>query len=85
MKNVYGTECMSRTGVFRWCSDFRHGPVRTADMPRPGQAHVAPTEESIAAVNFLVRGNRRITTREIADSLSVSKGTVDTILHEHLN
>ena len=25
MMNVYGTECMSRTAVFRWCSDFRHG------------------------------------------------------------
>ena len=24
MKNVYGTECMSRTAVFRWCSDFIH-------------------------------------------------------------
>ena len=33
------------------------------------------TQESIAAVNFLVRENRRITTREIADSLSVSTGT----------
>jgi predicted transcriptional regulator len=54
-------------------------------MPRPGQAHVVITEESIAAVNSLVRENRRITTREIADSLSVSKGTVDTILHEQLN
>ena len=40
MKNVYGTERMSRTAVFRWCSDFRHGRVSTADMPRPGQAHV---------------------------------------------
>ena len=30
-----------------------------------------------------MRENRRITTREIADSLFVSKGTVDTILHEH--
>ena len=53
-------------------------------MPRPGQAHVVITQESIAAVNSLVRENRRITTREIADSLSVSKGTADTILHEHL-
>ena len=71
---------MSRTAVFRWCSDFRHGRVSTADMPRPGQARVVITQESIAAV----RENRRITTREIADSLSVSKGTVDTILHERL-
>jgi hypothetical protein len=42
MKNVYGTECMSRTAVFRWCRDFRHGRVSTADMPRPDQAHVVP-------------------------------------------
>ena len=84
MKNVYGTECMSHTAVFRRCSDFRHGRVSTADMPRPGQAHVVITQESIAAVNSLVRENRRITTWEIADSLSVSKGTVHTILHEHL-
>jgi len=38
MKNVCGTECMSRTAVFRWCSDFRHGRVSTADMPGSGQA-----------------------------------------------
>jgi hypothetical protein len=85
MKNLYGTECMSRTAVFRCCSDFRHGRVSTADISQPGQAHVFIPEESIATVNSLVRENRRITTREIADSLSVSKGTVDTILHEHLN
>jgi len=29
--------------------------VSTADMPRPGQAHVVITQESIAAVNSLVR------------------------------
>jgi hypothetical protein len=42
MKNVCGTECMSHTAVFRWCSDFRHGRVSTAYRPRPGQAHVVP-------------------------------------------
>ena len=42
MKNVYRTDCMSRTAVFRWCNDFRHGRVSTVDMPRPGQAHVDP-------------------------------------------
>ena len=58
MKNVYWTERMSRTAVFQWCSDFRHGRVSTADMPRPSQAHVVITQESIAAVNSLVRENR---------------------------
>ena len=53
MKNLYGTEIMSRTAVFRMCSDFRHGRVSTADMTRPGQAHVVITQESIAVVNCL--------------------------------
>jgi len=75
---------MSRTVVFRWCSDFRHGRMSTAEMPRPRQAHVVIIQESVAAVNCLVRKNRLITTREVADSPFVSKGTVDTILHEHL-
>jgi ribosomal protein S25 len=44
---------------------------------------VVITQESIAAVNSLVRENRRITTQDIADNLSVSKGTADTILYEH--
>ena len=74
MKNVYGTECMSHTAVFRWSSDFCHGRVSTADMLRPGQAHVVIAQESIAAVNSLVRENRRITTREIADKKKALKG-----------
>ena len=49
MKNVYGTERMSHTAVFRWYGDFRHGRVSTAEMPRPGQAHVVPhaTQDSL--------------------------------------
>ena len=45
MKNVYWTECMSRTAVFRWCSDFRRGRVSTAGMPRPGQEHVVISQD----------------------------------------
>jgi hypothetical protein len=44
---------------------------------------VVITQESIAAVNSHMRENQQITTREIEDSLSVSKVTVDTILHGH--
>jgi len=83
MKCMYGTEFMSRTAVFRWCSVFRHGRVSTAVMPRPFQVHVINTQESIVAGNFLVREKSRITTREFADSLSVRKRTVDTTRHEH--
>ena len=43
-EGVSGTDIYSRMKnvVFGCCSDFRHGRVSTADMPRPGQAHVVP-------------------------------------------
>jgi histone-lysine N-methyltransferase SETMAR len=84
MQNVYGTVCLSRTSVFRWCSEFRKGRTNTDDKPRPGQAHMVITRETITAVDNLVRNNRRITTREIVATLSISKGSVHTIHHERL-
>jgi len=43
--NMFGTERMSRTAVFQWCSDFRHGRVSKVDIPRPVQEHVVITQE----------------------------------------
>ncbi|GBO04986.1 hypothetical protein AVEN_197469-1 [Araneus ventricosus] len=41
-----------------------------------GLAHVVINNATISAVDELIRQNRRITTREIAAELSISKGTV---------
>ncbi|GBL90330.1 hypothetical protein AVEN_130416-1 [Araneus ventricosus] len=48
------------------------------------QTHVVTNSATISAMDELIRLNRRITTREIAVELSISKGTVHHIIHKTL-
>ncbi|GBN03505.1 hypothetical protein AVEN_116547-1 [Araneus ventricosus] len=84
MKEVYGEQCPARCTLFRWCQRYEEGRVNIKDLPRPGQAHVATNIDTISAVDELIRQTRRITTREIAVELSVSKGTAHCIIQKKL-
>ncbi|GBM11603.1 hypothetical protein AVEN_180151-1 [Araneus ventricosus] len=79
MKEVYGEQCLAR-----WCQRYEAGRVNIKDLPRPGQAYVMTSSATTSAVNELIRQNRRITRREIAVELSISKGTVHHIIHKRL-
>ncbi|GBO36432.1 hypothetical protein AVEN_141355-1 [Araneus ventricosus] len=84
MKEVYGEQCLARCTIFRWCQRYEAGRVSIKDLPSPGQAHVVTNSATISAVDELIWQNRRITTREIAVELSISKGTVNHIIHKKL-
>ncbi|GBO08608.1 hypothetical protein AVEN_166550-1 [Araneus ventricosus] len=71
MKEVHGEQCLARCTIFRW--RYEAGRVNIKDLPRPGQAHVLTNSATLSAVDELIRQNRRITTREIAVELSISK------------
>ncbi|GBN53592.1 hypothetical protein AVEN_170076-1 [Araneus ventricosus] len=84
MKEVYREQCLARCPIFRWCQRYEAGRLNIKDLPRPGQAHVVTNSATISAVDELIRQNRRITTREIAVKLSISKGTVRHRIHKKL-
>ncbi|GBM27800.1 hypothetical protein AVEN_269753-1 [Araneus ventricosus] len=84
MIDVYGEQCLARCTIFRWCQGYEAGRVNIKDLPRPGQAHVVANSATISTVDELIRQNLRITTREIAVELSISKGTVHHIIHKKL-
>ncbi|GBN90648.1 hypothetical protein AVEN_45589-1 [Araneus ventricosus] len=73
MKEVYGEQCLSRCTIFRWCQRYEAGRVNIKVLPRSGQAHVVANSATISAVDELIRQNRRLTTREIAVELSISR------------
>ncbi|GBN87240.1 hypothetical protein AVEN_222431-1 [Araneus ventricosus] len=73
MKEVYGEQCLARSTIFRWCQRYEAGRVNIKFLPRPGQAHVVANSAMISAVDELIRQNRRLTTREIAVELSISR------------
>jgi len=52
-----------------------NGSSSVADSPRPGQAHRVVTSDGIAAVEAIVKENRRITVNEIASHLDMCHGS----------
>jgi hypothetical protein len=62
----YGASCMSKTQVYEWVQKFKNGVQSVEDSPRPGQARRVVTPEMIAAVDGLIRENRRLTISETA-------------------
>ena len=84
MQKFYGNEAVNRSKVFRWYSRFRDGRELVEDDERGGRPKSTRTEVNIAAVAELVKNDRRIATRAIAESLNIPRTVVLRILKENL-
>ena len=61
-----------------------NGISSVTDSPQPGQAHRVLTPEVIAAVEAIVKENRRVTVNEIAAQMDMSHGSAHHIVHDVL-
>jgi hypothetical protein len=84
VQKAYGDEAVNRSNVFSWYSRFRDGRELVEDDERGGHPKLTRTEVNIAAVADLVKNDRRITSRIIAESLNIPKTVVLWILKEDL-
>ena len=82
MKVLYGDARLSLQQVYEWTRKFMNGISSVTDSPRPGQAHPVVTPEGIAAVEAIVKENRRVTVNEIAAHLVMSHGSAHHIVRE---
>jgi len=82
MEVQYGDACLSLQQVYEWSRKFLIGVSCVTDSPRPGQAHRVVTPEAIAAVEAIVKENRRVTVHEIAAHLHMSHGSAHHIVHD---
>jgi hypothetical protein len=79
----YGNEALNRSKVFRWCSRIGDGRELVEDDERGGRPKSTRTEINIVAVTAdLVKNDRRIASRMIAESLNIPKTVVLRILKE---
>jgi len=84
VKKAYGNETLNRSNVFRWYSRFRDGREPVEGDDRSGCPKSTRTEVNIVAVADLVKNDRRIASRMIAESLNIPKTVVLRILKEDL-
>ena len=78
----YGNGAVNRSKVFRWYSRFRDGRELVEDDKRGGHPKSTRTEVNIAAVAYLVKNDRRIASRMIAESLNIPRTVVLRIMKE---
>jgi len=82
MEVQYGDACLSLQQVYEWSRKFLKGVSYVTDSPQPGQTHRVVTPEAIAAIEAIVKENRRITVHEIAAHLDMSHGSAHHIIHD---
>ena len=84
MFSTFGELAPTKTTVYKWYSRFHLDYMCLDDEIRTGRSIIAVTDENIVKVEELVREDRQITIRQLVHNVSVSSGTIESILHQHL-
>ncbi|UYV71886.1 hypothetical protein LAZ67_9000881 [Cordylochernes scorpioides] len=84
LQTAYGDAVMSRRRVFEWYKRFKEGREETADNERSGRPSTSTTPEKVEKVLELVREDRRITVREVAEEAGISFGSTQLIIKDIL-
>jgi transposase len=58
MQAQYGENCLSRSKIYEWIDHFKKGRTSVCDEERSGRPSTSRTENSIQAVERMVRENR---------------------------
>ena len=56
---------------------FREGRERVEDKERPGREKTSTNEQYFMEIRDLVLKNRQLTTRDLADTIGTSRGSVN--------
>ena len=84
LRAVYGDSAQSYSTITRWSNEFRCGRETVEDDLRSGRPSDAVNPSVIAAVEKLIRDDRRIKVLEIARAMQISCGSMETIIHDRL-
>jgi hypothetical protein len=82
IQKPYGHAALSQKTIFEWHKRFREGRDSGKDDESSGRPTTSRTDDNIAAVDKMVKEDRKVTSRLIADTLGILKTVVLRILRE---
>ena len=75
LNTAYGDVAMKRTACFKWHERSKGGRQSIDDGERPGRPSNLTDDPHVDKINTLVRANRRLTIRELAEECGISVGS----------
>ena len=85
LTEAYGEDCTSRARVFEWHKRFSGGRESLKDDDRPGRPRTAVTDDNIEKVRDVIRKDRRLGVRAVAEEVNLDRESVRRILREEMN
>jgi len=82
---AYGDDCMSHARVFEWHKRFSEGRESLKDDDRPGCQCTAVTDDNTEKVRDVIRKDRRLGVRAVAEEVNFDRESVQRIVREELN
>ena len=80
LQQAYGDDCLSRTQCYDWYRRFESGRTSIEDYPKSGRPVTSTNDDQIENVRAVIRGNRRLTVREVSEEVGISKSSCHSIL-----
>lgn len=85
MVEVWRDEAPAYSTVAKWVAEFKRGRDSLEDAPRSGRPRTSTDEETIHRIEDLVLTDRRVKMHQLAQMVGISKGSINSILHDKLN
>ncbi|XP_050547198.1 protein GVQW3-like [Daktulosphaira vitifoliae] len=84
LKQAFGDDVLSRTTFFEWFNRFKEGRTSIEDNERSVRPSTSKTNEIVALNREIIRNNRRLTIREVAEDVGISHGSCQEVLTKKL-
>lgn len=81
---VWGLAAPSDTMVRNWIRNFKAGVETFKDQPRPGRSITRTNSDNISLVKAVIDVNPYASYDEIQEETLLCHGTINTIIHDHL-
>lgn len=86
LEKAYGNDALSKTRTFEWYKMFKEGRESVEDEPHQRRPKTSTDADHVKEIKDLVLENRRLSVRDIANIVGISKiGSVNTILKDVLS